>query len=280
MTDLKRSLITHFDSKSNNAESYRVIRTNIQFSNVDKKLKSILVTSASPGEGKTTTVCNIAVAFAQAGHRTILIDADMRKPRVHRIFSESNAKGLSLAITDLVNYRSNIHRSEIHNLDVMFSGPIPPNPAELLNSNNFKALLELLEKDYDYIFFDTPPSSPFTDAIVLSTVVDAVLLVISSGKVEKEVIKYTISLFRNVNANILGAILNRLDSSSRTNYNYYYYNYLYRYEYGENMSEREKKKVRKKRRKKSYYEYSHSSNPDKQKEFMEFLNKDEEVSEE
>ncbi|MBN2864022.1 MAG: CpsD/CapB family tyrosine-protein kinase, partial [Bacteroidales bacterium] len=119
MTDLKRSLVTYFDPKSNNAESYRVLRTNLQFSNVDKKLKSILVTSASPGEGKTTSVCNIAVAFAQAGNRTLLIDADMRKPRVHRIFNESASKGLSLAITDIVNYKSNIHKTEIPNLECM-----------------------------------------------------------------------------------------------------------------------------------------------------------------
>ncbi len=276
MTELKSNLVTYFDPKSNNAESYRVLRTNIQFSNVDKKLKSILITSAGPGEGKTTNVCNIAVAFAQAGHKTLLIDADMRKPRVHRVFNESAAKGLSLAITDIVNYKQNIHKTEIHNLECMFSGPIPPNPAELLNSNNFKALMELLEKEYDYIFLDTPPSSPFTDAIVLSTNCDGVLLVISSGMVDREVIKYTISLFKNVNANVLGVVLNNLDTTSRTNYNYYYYNYLYRYDYNEELPEGQKKKIRKKRRKKSYYSYGKNTNTEKQKEFIEFLNKDQE----
>jgi capsular exopolysaccharide synthesis family protein len=277
---MRKSFVTHFDPKSNNAESYRVLRTNIQFSNVDKELKSIIITSAGPGEGKTTNVCNIANSFAQAGHRTLLVDADMRKPRIHRIFNESAAKGLSLAITNLVQYRDYIHKSEISNLDVMFSGPIPPNPAELLNSNNFKALLEILEKEYDYIFFDTPPASPFTDAIVLSTVCDAVLLVVSSGMVDKEVIKYSISLFNNVKANILGVVLNNLDTGSMTNYNYYYYNYLYRYNYGDDLTEKERKKLRRRRKKASYYSYARTPNEEKQKEFLEFLNKDSEENKE
>ena len=277
---MRKSFVTHFDPKSNNAESYRVLRTNIQFSNVDKELKSIIITSAGPGEGKTTNACNIANSFAQAGHRTLLIDADMRKPRIHRIFNESAARGLSLAITNLVQYRDYIHKSEIHNLDVMFSGPIPPNPAELLNSNNFKALLEILEKEYDYIFFDTPPASPFTDAIVLSTVCDAVLLVVSSGMVDKEVIKYSLSLFNNVKANILGVVLNNLDTGSKTNYNYYYYNYLYRYNYGDDLTEKERKKLRRRRKKASYYSYARTPNEEKQKEFLEFLNKDSEENKE
>ncbi|MBN2884250.1 MAG: CpsD/CapB family tyrosine-protein kinase, partial [Clostridia bacterium] len=164
-------------------------------------------------------------------------------------------------------------KTEIPNLECMFSGPIPPNPAELLNSNNFKALMQLLENEYDYIFIDTPPSSPFTDAIVLSTNCDGVVLVISSGMIDREVIKYTISLFKNVNANILGVVLNNLDTGSRTNYNYYYYNYLYRYDYNENPSGKKRKK-RRTNKKKPFYSHGNLNNPEKQKEFMEFLNKE------
>ncbi len=132
-----------------------------------------------------------------------------------------------------------------------------------------------MEKEYDYIFLDTPPSSPFTDAAVLSTTCDGVIMVISSGLVDSEVIKYTIKQFKNVNANILGIVLNNLDIKSRTNYNYYYYNYMYRYYYGDDLTDKEKKKLQKQKKKKGYTYGSHSgTDDDKKREFIEFLNND------
>ena len=279
MKDRFKTLITFLDPKSNISESYRVLRTNLQFSSVDKKMKTIVVTSSAPGEGKTTSICNMAVTFAQAGNKVLLIDGDLRKPRIHRVFHEKIDKGLSLAITNLVNYKSNIVHSEIPNLDLILAGPIPPNPAELLASNNFKALLEVLEKTYDYILIDSPPVSPFTDAVVMSTVCDGVIMVVSSGMVDKEVIIYSTNLFKTVKSHIIGVILNNLDVKSRANYNYYYYNYLYRYYYDNEESDskkakRERKKAAKKKHKKNYT-YGHRGSLDdelRKKEFIEFLN--------
>lgn len=279
MKDRVATLITFLNPKSNIAESYRVLRTNLQFSSVDKKLKTIVFTSAAPGEGKTTNICNMAVTFAQAGNKVLLIDGDLRKPRIHRVFHETIEKGLTLAITNLVNYKANIVHSEISNLDLMLSGPIPPNPAELLASNNFKALLEILEKTYDYILIDSPPVSPFTDAVVMSTICDGVILVVSSGMVDKDVVIYSTNLFKTVKANIIGVILNNLDVKSRANYNYYYYNYLYRYYYdidddSSKKSKRKRKRAAKKKRKKTYT-YGHRGSLDEElrkKEFIEFLN--------
>lgn len=276
--DREFNLVTFLNPKSNISESYRVLRTNIQFSSVDKKLKSIIVTSAAPGEGKTTNICNMAVTFAQAGNKVLLIDGDLRKPRIHRVFGVRSERGLTLAITHMDTYKDNIISSKINNLDLMLSGPIPPNPAELLASKNFKKLIELLNEDYDYILIDSPPTSPFTDAVVMSTVCDGVILVVSSGMIDKEVIKYAKEQFVNVNVKILGVILNNLDIKSRSNYNYYYHNYLYRYYYDDSNESHVKKskfnifKLRKKN-KNAYYR-SHGSSDEKKKDFIDFLNQE------
>jgi len=288
MNSRKNNLITFLNPKSNIAEAYRVLRTNVQFSSVDKKLKTLVMTSAIPGEGKTTSICNMAVTFAQAGHKVLLIDGDLRKPAVHKVFGEKIDKGLSLAITNLVNYKSHIIHSEISKLDLLLAGPIPPNPAELLSSNNFKTLLEILEKSYDYIFIDSPPVSPFTDAVIMSTITDGVILVVSSGKADKEVILYSYNLFKNINVKVIGVILNNLDVKSRTNYNYYYYNYLYSYYYDvENEKDDKKTKRRRKRELKKHdkkvYSYKYKTkirDEVHKKEFIDFLNKKDKDTEE
>lgn len=267
MLDVSNRLITLFNPKSNIAEAYRVLRTNIQFSKIDHDLKTILVTAAGPEEGKTTNACNLAITFAQAGNRVLLIDGDMRKPSIHSAFNRSNTKGLSLAITEIAGYRGNIINTEIYNLDIMTSGPIPPNPVELLGSESFKSLLGLLKKEYDYIIIDSAPTSMFADAVVMSSLCDGTLFVVASGEVDKKVIKYAIGQLETIKANIIGVILNKARFKKRKGY--YYYNY-HSYGYGHNTNRKSK---RKKGRRHSSYDTTQPTESETDS-FLEFMKKE------
>lgn len=238
-----KSLITFNNPKSPISEAYRVLRTNIQYSSIDKPLKLLTVTSAGPGEGKTTTTINIAITFVQAGNRVLVIDGDLRKPKVHKLFGLENQRGLTniLAIKD--DYTRYIKQSEIEGLDVITCGAIPPNPSELLASNQMKQLMDKIRDDYDLILIDAPPVGNVTDAAIVSTIVDGTILVAASGTVEIESLKRAKELLEKVNANIIGVVLNKLDKNSKGNY--YYYNYYY---YGESTpSKKSRKKPKKKR---------------------------------
>lgn len=219
------AVITHTDPKSPISEAYRVLRTNIQYSSIDKKLKTIVVTSSRPMEGKTTTVVNLAVTFAQAGLRVLLIDSDLRKPLVHRLFMISNRVGLTnyLAVHD--NIEKYIRFTDIPNLEVLPSGTIPPNPSELLSSNAMKQFIRDMSEMYDLILMDAPPVGNVTDAAIISTYVDGTILVANSGHVGIDAIKRSKELLEKVNANIIGVVLNKLNKSANGNYYYYSYNY-------------------------------------------------------
>ncbi len=221
----KDIVITHSDPKSPISEAYRVLRTNIQYSSVDKPLKSIVVTSSSPMEGKTTTVANLAVTFAQAGNKVLLIDSDMRKPRLHKIFVMSNARGLTDLLAEHDDYKRYIRSSDVPNLDILTCGTIPPNPSELLASNAMKQFMQEVKMDYDMIFMDSPPIVNVTDAAVISTFVDGTILVAYSGRVETGALKRAKELLDKVNANILGVVLNKINKKAGANYYYYNYNY-------------------------------------------------------
>ncbi|KAB3583730.1 CpsD/CapB family tyrosine-protein kinase, partial [Phocaeicola vulgatus] len=176
-------LITISNPKSPVAEAYRTLRTNIQFSNIDGNLQTICVTSSGPGEGKSTTISNLAETFAQAGNRVAIIDCDLRKPRLHRIFKLTNTKG----VTTLLSGQSEIEdviQVAGSDLTVITSGPIPPNPSELLGSKRMKDLLEVLKKRYDIVLIDAPPVGLVTDAAILSAIVDGIILVVASGKTD------------------------------------------------------------------------------------------------
>lgn len=233
-------VITHTDPKSPISEAYRVLRTNIQYSSVDKPLKSIVVTSSKPMEGKTTTVVNLAVAFAQAGKRVLLIDADLRKPKIHGIFMMSNKTGLTNLIAAHDDYTKYIRLCEIPNLEILPCGTIPPNPSELLSSNSFLQFMHDMSDVYDIILLDAPPVGNITDAAIISAIVDGTILVVSSGHVEIEALKRSKELLSNVNANILGVVLNNLDKHAGSNY--YYYQYDYYDEDGNKKSKRKKKR--------------------------------------
>lgn len=216
----KRSLITMLSPKSPVSEQYRTVRTNIQFSAVDKELRSILVTSSGPGEGKSTTVSNLAVVFASQGKKVLLVDADLRKPTVHYTFDVSNMNGLTNVLTKSSSIENAVSQTNEPNLYVLASGPIPPNPAELLGSKAMEEFIHDAYKVYDVILFDTPPILAVADAQILSNHVDGTILVVYSGETEMEAAAKAKELLQAAKAKLLGAVLNhkKLQDSQ-----YYYY---------------------------------------------------------
>lgn len=234
-------VITHNNPKSPIAEAYRVLRTNIMFSSIDKPLKTLVVTSSGPGEGKSTTMVNLAVTFTQQGSRVLLIDGDLRKPKIHKMFGYENSNGLTNFLSAHDDYKIYLRVSEIENLDVLVCGAIPPNPSELLMSNAMKQFIQQAREDYDLILIDAPPVGTVTDAAILSTIVDGTILVAASGTVEVDALVRTKELLNKVNANIIGVVLNKLDKNSSGNY--YYYQYYY---YGEEEGTRKKRQHKKK----------------------------------
>ena len=211
------TLIADRDAKSPVAEAYRTIRTNIQFSNVGQELKTIIVTSATPNEGKSTTISNLAVVMAQAGHKVLLMDCDLRNPTQHKIFKLTN-KGLANE-----DVKEVIQKTGIENLELLASGPVAPNPSELLGSKRMEQLLEQLKPDYDYILIDTPPIMLVTDAAVLSGKVDGLILLISSGAVSPAVAKEAKQRLLQAGTHILGVILNKVELAHTHGSGYYYY---------------------------------------------------------
>nr|WP_226528051.1 CpsD/CapB family tyrosine-protein kinase [Metabacillus niabensis] len=206
--------------KSPIAEQFRTIRTNIQFSNVDEELQTMIVTSSGPAEGKSTTTANLAVVFAQQGKRVLLIDADLRKPTVHYTFRTENHIGLSNVLTRQSSLEEAVTLTAQDKLWVLASGPIPPNPSELLGSKGMKNLLEQAKDQYDVIILDTPPVLAVTDAQVLANLTDGVVLVVSSGKTEIDAAKKSKELLESAKAKILGVVLNNKKVQDSQ---YYYY---------------------------------------------------------
>ena len=212
-------LIVEKQPKSIPAESYRSLRTNIQYSSFDKEVKRILVTSSEPGEGKTTTVVNLALAFSQDEKKVIVIDCDLRKPSIHKQFRISNTIGLSDVVIDNSKLKKAINKYNEY-LDILPSGKIPPNPSELLGSKAMENLLNELEEEYDIIIIDTPPVQAVTDSQILSTKVDGVILVVRAERTKKDSVKLAKAALEKVNAHILGVVLN---GEERTRSKYYYY---------------------------------------------------------
>jgi protein-tyrosine kinase len=218
---LNRSLITLTSPKSPISEQYRTIRTNIQFSTVDRSIRSILVTSSGPGEGKSTTSANLAVVFAQQGKKVLFIDADMRKPTVHYTFRLDNHVGLTNVLTKQTSLEYAVKSTEQENLDVLTSGPIPPNPAELLGSRSMEELLKQAFTQYDLVLFDTPPVLVVTDAQILANLCDGIVLVVSSGKTEIEAAQKAKEALTNAKGKLLGVVLN--NKKIKESQYYYYY---------------------------------------------------------
>ena len=217
-----KAIISYNDPKSVISEQYRAIRTNIEYSNVDQNTKTILVTSSDKNEGKTTTVSNLAVSFANLNKKVLIIDCDLRNPSIHKMFKLNNIYGLTDILAKDRAVDKCIQETELENLYVLTAGAIPPNPAEILSSEKMKNLIEDLKNIYDYIFIDTPPIGLVTDAGVLSSFIDGVVLVVKSESVEKKYLEETKKKLDAVDARILGAILNSYKSEQK-DYNYYSY---------------------------------------------------------
>lgn len=216
----KRNIIAMFDSKSPISEQYRTIRTNIQYSSIDHDIKSLMVTSAGPGEGKTTTVANLAVVFAQQGKKVLLVDADLRKPTVHYTFNQTNTFGLTSVLTKQITLIKAVSEAEEKNLYILTSGPIPPNPAELLSSRAMDQFFHDAQDLFDIILFDTPPVLAVTDAQILANKCEGTILVVSSGKTERELVVKAKELLESAQSKLLGVVLN---NKKLQNNNYYYY---------------------------------------------------------
>lgn len=217
---LKRRLLAHNSPKNPVAEQYRTIRTNIQFSGADQDIKSLILTSSGTAEGKSTTASNLAAVYAQQGLKVLLIDADLRKPTVHYTFRLENHAGLTNVLTRQSTLGQAVQETEVRDLYVLTSGPIPPNPSELLASHQMEELLKEMKQQFDMVIFDTPPILAVADAQILANQVDASILVVSSGKTEKEAALKAKELLVHAKSKLLGAVLNNRKADSG---NYYYY---------------------------------------------------------
>ncbi|WP_294371725.1 CpsD/CapB family tyrosine-protein kinase [uncultured Clostridium sp.] len=235
--------------KSIEAESYRTLRTNIQYSSFDKKIRIIAVTSAEAMEGKSTVAGNLAISFAQNEESVILLDCDLRKPSLHKKFGISNLIGLSevligdVSLEDAVQFRNN-------NLDILTSGKVPPNPSEMLSSSAMSVLLEKLKESYDVIILDSAPILAVTDPQILSVKADGTVLVVRAEKTKRECVIEATNLLKKVDANIIGVILNRIEGNRGKYYSYY----------GSDLNKKERSyKKRKKRNLNDRHTFSHNT---------------------
>jgi non-specific protein-tyrosine kinase len=204
----KTALIALRDPRSPAAEAYRTLRTNIQFSSLDQQLRTLLITSAGPDEGKSTTVANLAVIMAQAEQRIILVDCDLRRPSLHTLFGLTNEHGLTSVILEQGEAPLPLQPTEVPGLNLLASGPMPPRPADLLGSKRMEGLIERLTAEADIVLFDTPPVTAVTDAAVLATRLDGVLLVLQAGHTRRDRAREARRLLEKVKANMIGVVLN------------------------------------------------------------------------
>jgi capsular exopolysaccharide synthesis family protein len=240
---VEAKMITRFSPKSPVSEAYRSLRTNIQFADIDKPKRVLMVTSTMSKEGKSTTAVNLAITLTQTGSRVLLVDSDLRRPTLHNFFSMDKTYGLTNVLIGSLSFDDVIKHTEVENLDVITSGDIPPNPAELVASESMRRFIETARAHYDYVLLDSPPVVAVTDAAVLATRVDGTVLVVGSGTVNKREVVRAVGLLKNVRSPVLGVVLNGLDIKKiYGSYYYYFHYYQYYYYYG---SESKGKKRRK-----------------------------------
>lgn len=215
-------LVTESDPKSPAAEAYRTLRTNIQFAGLDEPVRTLLVTSAAAGEGKSTTVANFGAVLAHAGSKVCVIDSDLRRPALHRFFDIPNTAGLTTALVEGKSIEEMARPTRIPNLSILTSGPTPPNPAELVGSRRMRDLIESSTQAYEYVILDSPPIVSVSDATNLATLVSGVILVVRSGKVPQDVVRRTAEQIERVKGRILGVLLNSVDLRRDAYYSHYY----------------------------------------------------------
>ena len=227
---MQRRLITHEDPKSPISEAYRGLRTSLMYTKSNENCRIILVSSAGPGEGKTTTIANLAITYANLGKKTVLIDSDLRKPVIHNIFKVDKSPGLTSYLSENEkDEKKLINKTNVNNLDVITSGVIPPNPSELLDSPLLENLLNKLKKNYDVILFDTPPLIAVTDAFVLMKYITQFILVVRAGVTERLALDRVMTNVRQSGFKESGVVLNALEESHAYGAGYYYNYYQYYY---------------------------------------------------
>jgi capsular exopolysaccharide synthesis family protein len=223
-------LVVHTDPKSPVAECCRSIRTNILFMSPERPVRTLLVTSSGPEEGKTTTALDIAITMAEGGSRVLLVDGDMRRPRVHKALDLPNGSGLSALVLGETRLEEVVRTTRVPNLFAVTCGAIPPKPAELLQTHAFARLLAQMARDYDRVVIDSPPVSAVSDATIISTQVDGTILVVKASRTTRQQLRHSFRVLADVNARVLGAVLNHVDVSAHQYAGYYY---AYGYVYGE-----------------------------------------------
>ena len=218
-------IISYTNPKSPIAEAYRSIRTNIEFSNIDKNIKIITITSTQPNEGKSTVISNLAAAFANLENKRVLIlDGDLRNPSVHKMFGVSNLNGITDILLGEKDVDKCLEKTKIKGLDILKVGKVPPNPSEMLQSNKMRNFIEVIKEYYDYVFIDAPPVGVVSDASIISQYSDGVILLVGSNETDIDAAKVSKERLENVGANILGVVLNKFESEGSA---YGYYGYYY-----------------------------------------------------
>ena len=240
---IESRLVTHFDPKSPISEAYRTLRTNIQFKDIENTNRAILITSSTPKEGKSTTVANLAITMAQMGTKTLLVDTDLRRPVIHSIFDQKKDGGITNYLVAKSSFEEVIKPTVIDNLYIVTSGPLPPNPSEILSSNKMKEFIQRARSEFSTILFDSPPIIAVTDAAVLSSIVDGLILVIKAHQTRRDAIKRALSLLESVKAKVFGSLLNSVNIERTYGSYYYYYYYHYYNYYGHDLKRRRKHKV-------------------------------------
>lgn len=218
-------IISYTNPKSPIAEAYRSIRTNIEFSNIDKHIKIITITSTQPNEGKSTVISNLAAAFASLENkRVLIIDGDLRNPSVHKMFGVSNLNGITDILLGEKDVDKCLEKTKIKGLDILKVGKVPPNPSEMLQSNKMRNFIEVIKEYYDYVFIDAPPVGVVSDASIISQYSDGVILLVGSNETDIDAAKVSKERLESVGANILGVVLNKFESEGSA---YGYYGYYY-----------------------------------------------------
>ena len=210
--------------QSNISEAYRTIRTGIEFSNLDKDLNIICITSSKKDEGKTTVLSNLGVSFAKIDKKVLLIDADLRNPSISKMFDTSNTQGLMDILLGKRNIQDCVKKTKQENLYILTGGTIPPNPAEVLSSKKMSEFIESIKDEYDYIFIDSPPVGVVSDASIISAYSDGVIFVVGANEVDSNLAKIAKERLDSVKANIVGVILNKFKTDTNSEYYNYYYN--------------------------------------------------------
>jgi capsular exopolysaccharide synthesis family protein len=220
-----KNLASLKNPKSRTSEAFRTLRTNIQFSSLDKEVKCIVVTSSGSGEGKSTVMSNLAITIAESGKKVVLIDCDLRKPSIHKKLGVTNSIGVTNMLVQGVQKEEAIFKTAVNNLFVLTSGPIPPNPAELLGSKKMQSIIEELKTEFDFVLIDAPPVLAVTDAQILSTIADGVIFVASYGEAQKNALVDAKHLIDKVGGKIIGIVFNKVPETVSAYHGKYYKGY-------------------------------------------------------